>query len=55
MADSQTISGLKLCAVCAWRRDCLKKYKYESSSRLKCPDFTRDVTIRDEEDREKDS
>ncbi|MEE9435188.1 MAG: hypothetical protein V3V37_00775 [Candidatus Adiutricales bacterium] len=45
--------GMKLCAVCAWRRDCLKKHKFESSNRLKCLDFSRDVTMPEEKDKEK--
>ena len=34
-----------LCAICAWRKNCLKRYKYESSTKLRCPEFTRDVTL----------
>jgi len=32
------------CAVCAWRKDCKLKYRYESS-RLYCKEFTRDLTL----------
>jgi len=46
------ITGMKLCMVCAWRRDCLKRHKYESSGRFKCLDFSRDVTIPEEKDKE---
>lgn len=45
--------GMKLCAVCAWRRDCLKKYKFQSSNQPKCLDFSRDLTIPEEKDEEK--
>lgn len=38
------------CAVCAWRGACAKKYSMESSSRLHCPDFSRDASlVQDEE------
>ena len=47
-------TGRKLCMICAWRRDCLKKYKYESSKGLKCLDFSRDVTIPAEDDADKE-
>jgi len=45
-------TGMKLCMVCAWRRECKKKHKYEASSRFKCVDFTRDVTIPEEKEKE---
>jgi len=32
------------CAVCAWRAACNLKFKYEGSSSLHCPEFTRDVS-----------
>ncbi|MFH1137882.1 MAG: hypothetical protein V1816_17575 [Pseudomonadota bacterium] len=41
MTDDKTI-----CAVCAWRQDCLKRFRYESSNQLRCPDYTRDMTIK---------
>jgi hypothetical protein len=34
-----------MCAVCAWRVDCKKKYSYEQGSVIKCPDFTRDQAL----------
>lgn len=33
------------CSVCAWRATCNLKFKYEGSSSLLCPEFTRDVSI----------
>ena len=33
-----------LCAICAWRGDCKKKFK--STGGINCPDFSRDVTIK---------
>jgi len=41
-----------MCAVCAWRADCKKKYTYEQGSVIKCADFTRDLALpaRDNDD-----
>ena len=33
------------CVVCAWRAACLLKFKYEGSSSLHCPEFTRDISF----------
>jgi hypothetical protein len=33
------------CAICAWRGDCNKKFKQGSG--VHCPDYTRDLTIRE--------
>lgn len=33
-----------LCAVCAWRGDCKKKFM--QSDGVFCPDFTKDLTIK---------
>lgn len=35
-----------MCSVCAWRKDCLKKFSYEQGSVVKCPDYTRDQTLK---------
>ena len=45
---------VQLCAVCAWREFCKKKYtiKAEPGS-FRCPDFVRDLSIK-EETEEKD-
>ncbi len=37
-----------LCAICAWRGDCNKKFMHGSG--VHCPDFTRDLTIRAREE-----
>ncbi len=34
-----------LCAICAWRGDCNKKFMQGSG--VYCPDYTRDLTIRE--------
>jgi hypothetical protein len=41
MDDSRT-----LCVVCAWRQTCNKKFLMDGATTTKCPDFTRDVTLR---------
>ena len=40
MQDERT-----LCVVCAWRKDCQKKFLRTGAS-LKCPDYSRDMSIR---------
>jgi hypothetical protein len=32
------------CAVCAWRKDCKIKFKYEGGG-LNCPEFSKDVSL----------
>lgn len=34
-----------MCAVCAWRLECKKKYSYEQGGVIKCADFTRDAKL----------
>lgn len=34
----------QLCAVCAWRATCQKKFSMTVDSRF-CPDYTRDVSL----------
>jgi hypothetical protein len=36
-----------ICAVCAWRATCQKKFSV-SGKDLKCADFVKDVSIREE-------
>lgn len=38
---------VQLCVVCAWREHCQKKYFVSKDPAPRCPDFSRDVTIRD--------
>ncbi|HOP86454.1 MAG TPA: hypothetical protein PLM71_00990 [Syntrophorhabdaceae bacterium] len=47
-----------LCVVCAWRKDCQKKFSTSSDIKLRCPDFTRDLSIKNlekESDKEEDT
>jgi hypothetical protein len=36
-----------LCVVCAWRITCNKKFSMDGATTTRCPEFTRDVTLRD--------
>lgn len=39
----------RICGICAWRRDCQKRYRISTDSFLNvnCPDFTRDLSIKE--------
>lgn len=50
MSNSQT----QFCAVCAWRETCAKKFCVPDGG-ARCPDFTRDISIKDKEQEEKPS
>ena len=43
MSDNKTVQR---CVVCAWRAGCQKKFCIHDGG-ARCPDFTRDITIRD--------
>lgn len=47
---------MDVCAVCAWRATCQKKFSV-SGKDMRCPDFAKDVTIKEktEEDKETES
>lgn len=34
-----------MCSVCAWRKDCNKKFAYQQGGTIKCADYTRDATL----------
>jgi len=40
-----------ICVICAWREHCQKKFSLPAGG--SCPDFTRDVRIREESEKEK--
>lgn len=44
---------MDLCAVCAWRETCRKKFSI-SGKDLRCPDFVRDITIKEEKEEDKE-
>jgi hypothetical protein len=35
-----------LCVVCAWRKECRKKFLRSPDAALKCADFTKDLSIK---------
>lgn len=37
----------QFCAICAWRENCAKKFCVPDGG-AHCPDFTRDISLRDE-------
>jgi hypothetical protein len=42
-----TENGKTLCVVCAWRPTCNKKFSMDGSTTTRCPEFTRDVTLKE--------
>ncbi len=41
-------SKKEICIMCAWRATCQKQFSMKAGRR--CPDFARDLTIKDEEE-----
>lgn len=41
----------KYCSICAWRENCQKRFSVATDSfgMVICPDFTRDLSIKDED------
>ncbi len=39
-----------ICAICAWRATCNKKFSVDGTTTTKCPEFTRDVTLKAPQD-----
>ena len=41
----------KVCSICAWRENCQKRFSVKTDAifNVNCPDYTRDVQIRDSE------
>ncbi len=48
MSDKEKV---EICAVCAWRATCQKKFSI-SGKDIRCPDFVRDISIKEEETEE---
>jgi hypothetical protein len=47
-----------LCVICAWRKDCQKKFLRSQDLSVRCPEFTKDISINDgvnPDDKEKNS
>jgi hypothetical protein len=47
-----TGSDKRICAICAWREKCVKRYKHQDNplGDINCPDFTRDVLFKDNDE-----
>ena len=46
LKEGSLAEELALCAVCAWRETCQKRFSRDTGSPIRCPDFTRDVTLK---------
>jgi hypothetical protein len=44
---------IELCVICAWRENCKKKFSLKAGRR--CPDFSKDLTIKEEPEGKKGS
>ena len=42
---------VEICAVCAWRATCQKKFSI-SGKDMRCPDFVKDVSLKEETEKE---
>jgi len=42
---------IRRCVICAWRGECQKKFSVPDGG-ARCPDFTRDVTVRNPDEEE---
>jgi hypothetical protein len=44
-------SEKKYCAICAWRENCQKRFSVVTDSQgcVRCPDYSRDMSIKDSE------
>ena len=36
-----------LCVTCAWRQSCNKKFLVDGTTTTRCPEYTRDVTLKE--------
>ncbi len=45
-------SDKTICVICAWRQTCNRKFQMDGATSTRCPDFTKDVTLRVQEDSE---
>ncbi len=35
-----------ICVMCAWRQACNKKFSMDGATTTRCPEYTRDVTLK---------
>ncbi len=38
-----------VCTICAWRKDCQKRFLKSREIKLRCPDFAKDLSIKNTE------
>jgi hypothetical protein len=38
-----------LCVICAWRKDCQKKFLKSQDISFRCPEYVKDISIKDDE------
>lgn len=50
MSDDRTI-----CVICAWRQNCNKKFSMDGATTTRCPDFTKDLTLKDDKAESEDT
>jgi cytidylate kinase len=46
-----TGSDKRICVICAWRENCMKRYRVKTNALfdVNCPDYTRDIKLRDKD------
>lgn len=44
-------SEKRYCAICAWRRDCQKRFSVscDATGQVRCPDYSRDLAIKEKD------
>lgn len=47
------MTSTQRCVVCAWRQTCAKKFSVPDGG-ARCPDFTRDVSLKEREGQKKE-
>jgi hypothetical protein len=49
-------SNKRYCSICAWRATCQKRFSVttDATGSVHCPDYTRDMTIKDQDIEEAD-
>lgn len=50
-SGEKSSASVEICAICAWRAGCQKKFSM-SGRDMRCPDFVRDISIRDKKEGE---
>ena len=47
-------NGKTVCVTCAWRLTCNKKFSMDGATTKRCPEYTRDVTLKEPSEENKD-